>query len=267
MFDSGTSRTKQRNMKPLYAPDSRLRYLLLKIYAWQEVALLRLLFRVGHWRILRYAAIRKPLYYLFLHFLGTRALVPQAATLAETCRFIDALPTQFALAVGPCRCRVGNHNCAHAITTDIVIRETGPIWYRDLFPNDYRVIGKGEAKEICRAARNASMIQCIDRHMYFRSSENYFVICNCCKESCIPLIAYRLFKQEPFTFLPSRSLASIDANRCKGCGTCVGVCPFEERVLDTDSGIARVLNCQGCGLCEDTCPTGASRMVLRGGLT
>ncbi|MGE5262633.1 MAG: 4Fe-4S dicluster domain-containing protein [Acidobacteriota bacterium] len=254
-------------MEPLYAPDSRLRYRLLKIYAWKEVELLRLLFRVGHWRILRHAAIRKPLYYLFLHLLGTRALVAQAATLAEACEFIDALPDQFAIAVGPCRCRAGNHNCTHAVTTDIVIRETAPIWYRDLFPNDYRVIGKAEAKEICRASRNAGMIQCIDRHMYIRNSENYFVICNCCKESCVPLVAYRLFKQEPFTFLPSPSVVSINVDRCRGCGTCVAVCPFEERTLEAETGVAKVQNCQGCGLCVDTCPTGASRMIARGRFT
>lgn len=250
-------------LKPVYAPDSRLRYLLLKIYAWKEVDLLRLLFWVGHWRIMRYAAIRKPLYYLLLHFLGTRALVSQAATLDETYRFIDELPEQYSLAVGPCRCRSGNHNCAHAIDTDIVILQTATIWYRDLFPHDYRVISKREAKEICRQSRAAGMIQCIDRHMYFRDSTNYFVICNCCKESCIPLVAYRLFKQEPFRFLPSRTIAAVGPDLCQGCGTCIPVCPFEERVLDAHKGIAVVQNCQGCGLCVDVCPTGASTMVAR----
>ncbi len=250
-------------MKPLYAPDSRVRYWLLKIYAWHEVELLRVLFWLGHQRILRYAIIRKPLYYTCLHLLGTRAMVSQAATLEEAYRFIDALPDKFALAVGPCRCRSGNHNCRHAIMTDIVIRETAAIWYRDLFPRDYRVINKAEAKEICRASRQAGMVQCIDRHMYFRQSENYFVICNCCKESCIPLLAYRIFKQEPFRFLPSRSVVRIDAAKCRGCGKCVEVCPFEERTLDTRTNSVTVQNCQGCGLCVEVCPTGASYMVAR----
>lgn len=250
-------------MKPLYAPDSRVRYWLLKIYAWHEVELLRVLFWLGHQRILRYAIIRKPIYYLGLHFLGMRGMVSQAATLQETYRFIDALPDEFALAVGPCRCRSGNHNCDHAIMTDIVIRETATIWYRDLFPRDYRVISKAEAKEICRTSRQAGTIQCIDRHMYFRQSENYFVICNCCKESCIPLLAYRIFKQEPFTFLPARSVVQVDACKCKGCGKCVEICPFEERALDVHAQIATVQNCQGCGLCVEACPTGANYMVAR----
>ncbi len=107
------------------------------------------------------------------------------------------------------------------------------------------------------------MIQCIDRHMYFRNSENYFVICNCCKESCIPLTAYRLFKREAFRFLPSRSVVSIDADLCQACGTCVEVCPFDERTLDVERGIATVRNCQGCGLCVESCPTGASQMIAR----
>ncbi len=250
-------------MKPIYARDSRVRYLLLKLYAWKEVELLRLLFWIGHWRVLRYAIVRKPLYYVLLHFLGTRGMVSQAATLEETYRFIDELPERFAIAVGPCRCRVGNRNCGHAIMTDIVIRETASIWYRDLFPRDYRVISKSEAKEICRQSRAAGMVQCIDRHMYFHNSENYFVICNCCKESCIPLTAYRLFKQEAFRFLPSRSVVEIDASLCQGCGTCIEICPFEERQLDPARNIATIVNCQGCGLCVDICPNGANRMVAR----
>lgn len=252
-------------MKPLYAPDSRLRYVLLKLYAWKEVELLRLLFWVSHWSILRYAVFRKPLYYVLLHFLGTRAIVSQAATLEETYHFIDDLSDRYALAVGPCRCRVGNHNCAHAIMTDIVICETASIWYRDLFPNDYRIITKTEAKEICRQSRAAGMVQCIDRHMYFRNSENYFVICNCCKESCIPLVAYRLFKQEAFRFLPSRSVVQVDASLCQGCGDCVDACPFQERRLEAGISIAAVVNCQGCGLCVDICPHGANHMVARAG--
>jgi ferredoxin len=147
--------------------------------------------------------------------------------------------------------------------TDIVIKSTSKIWYEDLFPGDYRVISKNEAKKICRDSRKAGMIQAIDRHMYFKNSQNHFVICNCCKESCVPLIAYRLFKDEPFSWLQPRSVAAVSLKKCRGCGECIAACPFEERVLRGEGKRkhAAVLNCMGCGICVDACPNGANRMV------
>ena len=63
------------------------------------------------------------------------------------------------------------------------------------------------------------MIQCVDRHLYYRGSENYFVVCNCCKESCVPIIAYRIFKDEPYAFYPSRSVSAVDDEKCRGLRT------------------------------------------------
>jgi NAD-dependent dihydropyrimidine dehydrogenase PreA subunit len=243
--------------------DSKLRQFLLKGYAWKEVELLKILFSLSKQPIMKKAWFRKPFYYLFAHFLGTRGIVVMAATLDETIEFINNLPDEYKIAVGPCRCRVGNRNCSHEIMTDIVIRETAKIWYKDLFPQDYRIISKEEAKEICRTSRAKGMIQCIDRHMYFRKSENFFVICNCCKESCVPVIAYRVFKKEPYTFLPSRSIVKIDTGKCKACGKCVEVCPFDERELDKERGFVSVYQCQGCGLCVNACPEGSNSMVPR----
>ena len=251
---------------------SLVRRLLLTGYAWREVELLKILFRMSRLSVMKRSWFRKPFYYLFAHFLGTRGVVCQAATLAEALAFIDDLPDEYDLAVGPCRCRLGNRNCDHELMTDIVIRRTAPIWYKELFPKDYRVISKEEAKEICRASRAAGMIQSIDRHLYWRGSENYFVVCNCCKESCVPIIAYRLFKDEPYAFYPSRNVSTVDEARCRGCGMCVEACPFEERRLVSivsgrkDNGgtkAARVLNCQGCGLCADVCEANASAMIPR----
>ncbi len=251
------------HIKPIYSEDSELRKLLLKAYAWKEVELLTALFWASKLPVFKLALIRKPLYYLFFHFLGSRGVVCQAATLEETHAFIDSLPDEHEMAVGPCRCRMGNRNCHHSLLTDIVIKDTSKIWSRELFPEDYRVIDKEEAKEICSRSRQEGMFQTIDRHMYFNESENYFVICNCCKESCVPVIAYRLFKDEPYSFLPSTYVSRVNEEICEKCGWCVEKCPFEERVIKSKSEAAVVLNCQGCGLCADVCPNGAVEMVLR----
>jgi len=247
----------------IYDTDSRIRRLLLKGYAWKEVELLRVMFWIAHQPVMGWVWFRKPFYWLFAHFLGTRGVVCQAATLKETEAFIDMLDDRHAMAVGPCRCRIGNSNCDHEVVNDIVITETASIWYKELFPEDYRIITKEEAKEICRRSRRDGMIQCIDRHMYFKGSENHFVICNCCKCSCVPILAYRIFKDEPYSFFPSESVAVLDPKRCIACGTCVTACPFDERHLTDDGGMIVIENCQGCGLCVDVCEHGAGMMIPR----
>jgi len=57
------------------------------------------------------------------------------------------------------------------------------------------------------------------------------------------------------------TIAEIDPEKCSGCLTCLGVCPFEAIVAEkVDSRtVARVIEsvCQGCGTCAATCPAEA----------
>jgi heterodisulfide reductase subunit A-like polyferredoxin len=101
----------------------------------------------------------------------------------------------------------------------------------------------------------------LDRHMYFRGSTNYFVICNCCGCSCLPIIAYRTFREDGYHYIPSVYRSVVDLEKCEGCSTCVEVCAFDERRLN--GGKAEVLSCQGCGLCVKFCPNQANSMVRR----
>ena len=58
------------------------------------------------------------------------------------------------------------------------------------------------------------------------------------------------------------NLACVDPERCSGCGTCVGNCPFGANRM-TDEGVAEVLPaaCKGCGCCGATCPEVAITML------
>ncbi len=248
----------------LVAEGSRLRLALLKFYARFEVQLLKVFWFVFHTPLVRIGLTRRFLYRAVARFLAEHAIAGQFMTLDEVHRFIDALPDQEgSVAVGPCRCRlaVGKRaRCPHPMETDIVIAEGAPIWL-DLFPKDYRVIGKEEAKEIVERCYRQGMAPGVYRHMYYRGSRNYFVICNCCKDACIPVIGYRVFKPEGMKFINGRYHSLTDPARCAGCGTCVEACPFEERVLR--GGVAVPLNCRGCGLCASRCPRGAAYMVER----
>jgi len=63
-------------------------------------------------------------------------------------------------------------------------------------------------------------------------------------------------RRDPFM---SGRRATIDPDRCVGCGLCVESCRFDALSLDVDGGVTEVreLDCEGCGVCEIVCATGA----------
>ncbi len=240
--------------------ESPLRLWMLKNYARVEVRFIRLLFWILRRPFLSHRWARKFMYYAGAKFIGERAIVGQVMTLGEMEEFIRKLPEGSAIAVGPCRCRLATHGCAHPMETDIYILTGAPIWL-EVFPQDYRTIDKEEAIKIVRESNQAGLVQMVDRHMYFRENANYFVICNCCSCSCIVINGYRTFKYDGYHLIPSTYRVELNSERCQGCGSCVEACNFGERVVR--AGKARVLDCQGCGLCVRVCPNQANYMVKR----
>ena len=243
------------------AEDSKVRQSILKFYARYEVAFMKFTYWLLNKPVVRRSkGMRRLLYLTLAKFMGERFIVGECMTWAEVEEFVENLPGESSIAVGPCRCRLATRACEHPLETDIVILTGTPIW-TSLFPEDYRVISKGEALDIMRECRDLGMVQSVFRNMYFRGSRNYFVICNCCSCSCNPIIGYRVFRDDGFRYLPSKYVSHVDPERCRGCGTCVQVCPFAERILVR--GKAGVRNCMGCEVCVRFCPEGASSMVPR----
>lgn len=56
--------------------------------------------------------------------------------------------------------------------------------------------------------------------------------------------------------------ATVNADECSGCGTCVDECPSEAITLDEEKGIAVIDNdeCVECGACEEACPSQAIKV-------
>ncbi len=243
--------------------ESKLRLLILKIYARFEVQLLKVFWFTFKTPLMKFDVTRKLMYFSLAKFMAEMAIVGQPMTLEQAEDFVRNMPEQSQIALGPCRCRlaIGHRaGCTHPLMTDMVIATGVPIWL-DIFPADYEVISRDEAVQVMRDARAKGLIQIVDRHVYFRGNANYFVLCNCCKEACLPIVGYRKFKQEKMKFIPSLSVVEHDKELCAGCGTCVEICPFEERELSAGKSIT--LNCQGCGLCVDYCERGALSMMER----
>ena len=60
------------------------------------------------------------------------------------------------------------------------------------------------------------------------------------------------------------STAFVDAAKCSGCRTCLGLCPFGALSFDAEGNVA-VANevlCKGCGVCVAACPSGAMQQHL-----
>ncbi|MFZ3130032.1 MAG: 4Fe-4S binding protein [Desulfosporosinus sp.] len=55
--------------------------------------------------------------------------------------------------------------------------------------------------------------------------------------------------------------ATVDQEKCIGCGQCVDICPIE--AIELDNGFAVISDeCIECGACTDACPTEAISLPL-----
>lgn len=242
------------------AEDSPTRLMLLKMYSRIEVQLLRVMYRLCGLKLMQSHLARVAFYWLGGKYVMERGVVGTIKTRDEMLQFIDALPDDSRIAVGPCRCRLATRACSHPLETDIVILTGAPIWL-DVFPRDYRPIDKAEAARIVRESYEAGLVPMLDRHLYFRGNANYFVICNCCGCSCLQIIGYRFLKEAGFRFIPSTFEVRVDTDKCEGCGTCIEACAFGERAVISGKAIA--IDCQGCGQCVRVCPNGANSLFPR----
>jgi NAD-dependent dihydropyrimidine dehydrogenase PreA subunit len=216
----------------LIEEESGFRLFLLKRYAWLEVRLLAFFYWLLRRPFMSNPWINKFFYYTMAKFAGEHMVVSQVMTREEMLEFIASMPEENRIAVGPCRCRLATHACDHPLETEIV---------KDCY--------------------EIALVPMLDRHMYYRGSANYFVICNCCGCSCLPIWAYRTYKDAGYHFIPSVYRSTVDLDKCEGCATCVEVCAFDERMLN--GGKAQVFDCQGCGLCVKFCPNQANSMLPR----
>lgn len=60
---------------------------------------------------------------------------------------------------------------------------------------------------------------------------------------------------------PTETGVAINERLCSGCGLCVAECPYGARFLDTERGIAQVIEalCLGCGACAVVCRNNATQ--------
>jgi Pyruvate/2-oxoacid:ferredoxin oxidoreductase delta subunit len=87
-------------------------------------------------------------------------------------------------------------------------------------------------------------------------------VCSCCG-CCCGMLRFQKGLSKPVDFWTTNFFASVNADVCTRCGTCVKRCQVNAIVLPDASGAAQVNRnrCIGCGLCVPTCPPKAISLV------
>ncbi len=104
-------------------------------------------------------------------------------------------------------------------------------------------------------------------HMIMNYGGQIGGICNCDYPDC-SIIRYRLDYGLDNALIKGHYVASVDYDKCNGCGVCVQRCQFG--ALKFEITIDRVnidqYRCFGCGVCATGCPRGAISLADRAGL-
>ncbi|HPN12373.1 MAG TPA: 4Fe-4S binding protein [Spirochaetota bacterium] len=92
------------------------------------------------------------------------------------------------------------------------------------------------------------------------------VICNCHPDYCLNIIASNITKKLGTGVVPvamhSGYSVRHDPAKCKNCGTCAQICPFEAIVMKDGNRVYIKEECRGCELCSDRCPSGALSLFV-----
>ncbi len=158
------------------------------------------------------------------------------------------------IAVTGCTCRLIAHKCDRPIEICIQLGKAADY---AIERGTGRKIDEDEAMRLLRVAEEAGLV-----HVTMNKSSDFHIICNCCNDCCM---TFGMLGDRRLNLCdPSRFAATIDAELCDGCGSCVERCYFGAVELDRDAQVAVVdpEACMGCGLCQLVCPSGALNLVV-----
>ncbi len=175
------------------------------------------------------------------------------------------------LALGPCGCRLNSENpcLEYPMEVCLIVGDPGADFIAELNPK-FRHIDQDEAIKVLEESHKRGDVHCA----YFKKevANRFWAVCNCCSCCCMGVKMWNLIGGIPgakaggdLVFLvPSGYIATIDTEKCAGCGSCVDLNNFNCLTMDEDNGhpVINVDNCMGCGGCEGVCPEGAITLEL-----
>ena len=188
--------------------------------------------------------------------------------LDEAGDFVSAVAEHgYTMAVGTCPCRRARNMLSDNLpnNTDMVFGRWADA-YLENYPGLYRKLELEEALALIESFDRLGFVHQI--YGWNSRQDAAFVLCNCCPEVCIPILAFHARGYK--SFRKGRNLAVVDEERCIGleeCGICLKRCPFDARTSLEGKAKVDPGKCYGCGLCVSTCRGGATALERRPGST
>ena len=171
---------------------------------------------------------------------------------------LKIIEEQEVIALAPCVCRTKNglldESCGKPLETCFMFGANAKYYVDNGMA---RFIDKEEAKKIIKENDEAVLV------MQPSNSQKAGVMCSCCGDCCEML---RSLKKQPMpaAAVKSNYFATVDADACTGCETCLDRCQMEAITIEDDTAVIDLDRCIGCGLCVTTCPTEAAQLVKKG---
>ncbi|NDJ55334.1 MAG: 4Fe-4S dicluster domain-containing protein [Chloroflexi bacterium] len=163
-------------------------------------------------------------------------------------RAIDLMSSQTTFGVAPCVCRqkaeIAGHACDKPSETCLTAGSSAEFYIRNGLA---REISKEEALALLEQAEATGLI------LQPGNARNAEFMCMCCGCCCAALTTIKQ-RPDPASIVSTPFRASVDWDRCDGCGTCLERCQMD--AISFDTGVAEIIEqrCIGCGLCVSTCP-------------
>lgn len=193
----------------------------------------------------------------------------------EILDFVKGIPDEFAIAKGPCACRIHTAKlgpdardlagknlefCRQTpIDVDIQIAKCGEK-FGEL--DSYTRICKEELLDLEEECFNMGLVPNIYVIMGGEAG-----ICHCSSATCAPFLANEAIGGKSAVIKRGEFVPRTNIDACAGAGDCIKVCHFHARKMTEIKGRAvstiDPLRCYGCGLCAAVCPEKAISMTLR----
>jgi len=119
-----------------------------------------------------------------------------------------------------------------------------------------RFITQEDAKKIIKKNDEAGLV------MQPFNSQKTGVMCSCCGDCCEMLGSLKM-QPVPAAAVKSNYFATVNADECSGCETCLDRCQMEAIIIEDEMAVIDLERCIGCGLCVSTCPTEALQLVKK----
>ena len=174
---------------------------------------------------------------------------------------LNIIARSHVFSIGYCYCRRKHHNCDNPLYTcmGLGVPPGKTLYTIDSKKEFFKEVSKEEIIKLLNDCDDRGLIHQL---IYFPDPNFYYVICNCCTCCCEVLNNYKQYLSPKI--IKSDFIEATDMNACKNCGTCVSICPFDARKINS-AGLLNVDRdrCFGCGVCIRKCPENAIKLVKR----